>query len=367
MTSDFLATGGEAGADEESALLQAHVALRMDDAELAEGIYREAFETSGEARLRAEAAAGLGQLAFRRGEPRAAIGHFEQALSLYGSDETAHPALADSLGRAYAIVGENELAIAVFERCLGAAEQRADPIERTRFSVLLANALIDAGNFGRAEELLGAALADARSVEDPLTRARLIWSESRLHTLQGRPETAARHARRALAILELTEHDHYTARAHQLLAHIELDRGKPSEALDSLRHGLALLGESGNDYERAKFQLEEARALAQLGRSEEAAGLAMAAAGALAGTNPSEAGRGYGVIAEALEETGDSTRARELYELAAELLEREPSRYLAQVLSRLAELLEREGNRDEAYDVLKRAVRAQATSSHSGS
>jgi len=359
VSADYLATGAQPSIDEESLLVHADVALRMDDVGLAERLYREALEASEDARTQADAEAGLGQIAFRHGDPRAAIAHFEQALSLYGAEAAPGPGLADSLGRAYAITGETDSAIALFERSLHSAEERDDAGERLRFSVLLANALIDTGSFAPAEELLGGALADARNLEDPLSRARLLWSQSRLQTLRGNAEAAARHARRALAILELTEHDHYTARAHQLLAHIELDRGRPGQALELLERGASLLGSNGNDYERAKFRLEEARALAQTGRSDEAARVGMEAAGALVDSNPAEAGRGYGVVAEALESGGDLARARELYELAAELLEREPNRYLTHVLSRLADLLEREGDRDAAYLVLKRAVGGQ--------
>ena len=61
---------------------------------------------------------GLGQLAFRRGQPRDAIRQFEEALRLYGDPECRHSSLADSLGRAYASIGELESSIRIFERCL---------------------------------------------------------------------------------------------------------------------------------------------------------------------------------------------------------------------------------------------------------
>ena len=53
-------------------------------------------------------------------------------------------------------------------------------------------------------------------------------------------------------------------------------------------------------------------------------------------------------------------RARELYELAAELLEpRNPNRFLIDVYSRLADIAESEGRKEEAYELMKKAVGMQ--------
>jgi transcriptional regulator with XRE-family HTH domain/lipopolysaccharide biosynthesis regulator YciM len=368
VSADFLATGSdESERTERDKLVQAEVALRLDDTANAAELFGAVLHGSDDERLRADASAGLGQVAFRDGDPNAAIGHFEHALALYGDEPSSHPALADSLGRAYAIAGETDRAIALFERCLAAAESAGDTVERLRFSVLLANALVDAEQLPRAEELLAAVLDRSAELDDPLSRARVYWSQSRLHSARGNTETAERHARNALAILEVTEHDHQTARAHQLLAHIQLDRDRPEEALALLRKGLELLGDNGNDYERAKFGLEEARALARCGRAEDAARLALDAASKLESANPGEAGRAYAVAAEALEARGDDSGARELLERSAELHSVEPGRELAQVLARLADLYDRAGDPRAAYATLKRAVQAQGPASRSGS
>ena len=61
------------------------------------------------------------------------------------------------------MVGELESSIAVFERALAAADENGDLLERIRFQLLLGDALIDSGNFGRAEETLGDALALGRA------------------------------------------------------------------------------------------------------------------------------------------------------------------------------------------------------------
>jgi tetratricopeptide (TPR) repeat protein len=125
-----------------------------------------------------------------------------------------------------------------------------------------------------------------------------------------------------------------------------------------------MLADSGTKVDLALFRLEEARALLQLGEHDEAASIAMASAGLLADASPYDAGRGYVVVAEVFEQLGDAEKAREIYELAAELLSPVPSRYLLEVYQKLAALLEADGRKDEALEVLKKAVAVQADAPH---
>ncbi len=106
---------------------------------------------------------------------------------------------------------------------------------------------------------------------------------------------------------------------------------------------------------QALFRLEKARALAKLGRDEEAIGMAMEVAGTLAERNRTDAGRAYAVAAEVFAERGEPSRAIELYELAADHMAETPT-YLVDVYSKMAELLEAEDRKDEALELLKRAV-----------
>jgi len=367
VSEDYLATGSDSRTDGAHVLVEAEVELRLCNLDEAERIYGFALESSSNAAVRGGALAGLGQAAFRRGQPREAIDFFEAALGTFGDGEPAHPELADSLGRAYAMVGELESAIGVFERCLTNAERREDLFQTIQFSVLLGHTLIDSGNLGRAEELLGRALALGKNSSNPSVLAHLYWTQSRLHAERGEPETAARYARRALEILRLTEDTYRTARAHQLLAHIELDRGNAQEALDLLEEGWPLIEASGNGLERAQYRLEEARALARLGRSEEAAALAMQISGLIADAHPEDAARSYSVLAGVFQDLGDRSRARELYELAAELLEpRNPNRFLIDVYSHLADIADSEGRKEEAYELMKKAVGMQKEVAEAG-
>jgi ATP/maltotriose-dependent transcriptional regulator MalT len=168
------------------------------------------------------------------------------------------------------MVDQLDAAISLFESSLKSAEERHDGVEAIRFAVLLANTLIDKTEFDAAEHLL-ARILELTDSNDPVVRARLYWSQSRLAAAQEDHHRAARYARHALDLLELTEQTYYTAQAHQLLAHIELDRQQPRDALDLLERGLDLLADTGTPTDVALFRLEEARALIQLDQPEEAA------------------------------------------------------------------------------------------------
>jgi tetratricopeptide (TPR) repeat protein len=86
----------------------------------------------------------------------------------------------------------------------------------------------------------------------------------------------------------------------------------------------------------------------------------MECVGVLGDASPFDAARGYMVVAEVFEELGERDKAREIYELAAEILSPLPSRYVVEVYQKLAALLEADGRKDEALEVLKKAVSVQA-------
>jgi tetratricopeptide (TPR) repeat protein len=98
-----------------------------------------------------------------------------------------------------------------------------------------------------------------------------------------------------------------------------------------------------------------AQALAQLGRDEEAIASAMQLAGA-AGSRPDLGGCVYAVAAEVLAKKGDRARALELYEFSAELMVERDHAFIRRLHSKMAELLEQEGRKDEALELLEKAV-----------
>jgi tetratricopeptide (TPR) repeat protein len=356
VSDEYLARGVEVAPG--STLDDADIALRLDHVDEAARLFESAVSNARVDEERSRALEGLGQVAFRRGDPDSAVELFEQALSLVDGELSERPALAESLARAYASLGQLARSIAILEHC---AEAFADDlVQYVRFSGLLGNALTDNGNFIEAERVLATALSRGRDIADPYTRARLYWSESRLRTEQGQSELAADYAQRTLAILRTTEDNYAVAHILQTLAHIYVDLDRPTDALELLNEGRGLIIGAGTPLEIAQYRIEEARALAAVGEKEEAASLAMEVTNELQGTHRVDAGRSYVLLGEIFDKLGDTARARELLELAVELLEKQrPSRYLVHAYKKLAELLKEQGDTDGALQVLERAIGVQ--------
>ena len=356
VSSTYLANGTDAP-DHIDPLDDADLAVRLGDNDRAGRLYHAVTHEPSPAPVRlARAFAGLGEIAFQRGELEEAVQLLESALEepTLGHDRTA--AVTDRLGRMYAMRGEYERALGLYERALADASRLNDRATTLRFSMLLANAVLDAGNVGRAQELLGQALAIADGVADPVDRARLWWSQSRLHDSQGQSDLAAKYARLALSVLEDAEQMGFVAIAHLLLAYIENERGDGEAALALLAEAEQVLATTRNPVQWGQFQVERARALLLTGEREEAAAVAMGALPLVAGVNVGESGRAQALLGDVFRQLGEVEKAQELYELAIETLSG-ADHHLLRVYDALAGILEEQGRGDEALELLKQAMR----------
>jgi tetratricopeptide (TPR) repeat protein len=364
VSGQWLATGVEAAAAQPSELLDAEVALRLGEVEEAEAIYRAHLEQGDPARP--AAFAGLGQIAFRSERWPEAIELLERALELRGGNVLADAGAVDALGRAHAMSGGRESAIALFELAAREAHEAEAPVEELRFTVLLANALIDAGEFSKAEGALADVIKFAVAAGDPVATARVFWSQSRLHSMRQEPQLAGRYARRALEILERTENDTYVGMAYHLLAHAEIEAGNGEEALLLLERGRNLFGRELSEREDARFSLEETRALTSLGQHTEAARKAAHTLGLLDAVIPGDRGRAYVTLANVFLAAGDRERPKMLLEQALELLSEHGRPFALDAGRKLAALLEEDGNTEGALQVLKRAAEASSSSAPVG-
>jgi tetratricopeptide (TPR) repeat protein len=356
VSSQWLSTGIEVPYTEPTDLLEAEVALRLGDTEAAERLFRARLQTGDPSR--AAALAGLGQIAFRADQLHEAIDLLEQALALNGGKALVDPAAVDSLGRAHARLGARESAIALFEAALAEARAAQAPVEELRFAMLLANALIDAGTFAAAERSLASLIQLAEQLHDPIASARVYWSQSRLHSIRGEPQLAARYARRALDILERTENTAYVGMAYHLLAYAEIDAGHGEAALELLERGRELIGSELSEFDDARFSIEEARALIVAGRHREAARAGARAVELARAITPSDRGRAYATLADVFLAAGDTGRAQELFERGLDLLVEHGRPFAVETGRRYADLLEAQGDTAGALRVLRRATDA---------
>jgi len=363
VTGQWLATGVDTADHEPSELLDAEVALRLGEVDEAERLYRAHLDDGDPGRP--AALAGLGQIAFRREGWVEAIELLEQAFEIRGRKALVDAGLIDTLGRAYAHAGSRELAIALFERAVEEARDAQAHVEELRFTVLLANALIDAGEFSHAERSLASVIRFVETAGDPVASARVFWSQSRLHAMRHEPRLASRYARRALQILEQTENDAYVGMAYHLLAHSEVDAGHGDEALRLLERGRALFGRDMGVADDARFSFEEARALMVLGRNSEAALKGARTLELLDAVSPGDRGAAYVTLADVFLAAGDRERPKMLLGQAIELLGEHLKPRVLDAGRKLAALLEEDGDTEGALQVLKRAAEASSSSSAS--
>src|SRR3954465_2930084 len=144
-----LATGVDTATAEPTELIEAEVALRLGEYEEAERHYRARLSIGDPARPTARA--GPGQIAFGAERSEAAIDLRQQALEARRGRLLADPGAVDTLGRAYGITRAMASPVGLFERAVAEARDAGASVEELRFAVLLANALIDIGAYGRAE------------------------------------------------------------------------------------------------------------------------------------------------------------------------------------------------------------------------
>jgi tetratricopeptide (TPR) repeat protein len=171
---------------------------------------------------------------------------------------------------------------------------------------------------------------------------------------------AARYARRALEILERTEHDAYVGMAYHLLAHAEVEAGNGEEALSLLDRGRRLFGRDLGPRDDARFSLEEARALLALDQQNEAARKAARTLELLDAVNPGDRAHAYFVLADVFSRVGDRDRAKMLLGQALDLATEHLKPFALDIGRRLADLLEEEGDTAGALQVLKRAADVSA-------
>jgi transcriptional regulator with XRE-family HTH domain len=119
--------------------VEARVAIRMGDFDVARQLADELLKGARSDGDRARASALFGEVDLHTGAPEIAIERLERARALDSTLEQSDPVFAESLGRAYARANEFESAAAVFARNRDRATESGDALNEVRFLSLLAN------------------------------------------------------------------------------------------------------------------------------------------------------------------------------------------------------------------------------------
>jgi len=363
VTADYLETGSQLAPDEqrELSLSDLELAIRLGDPSGVEeelgALLAEALAVADrQAALRARVA--LATLAMDRGEWPNAATLLEKALEGESFAPVDRYEIYAYLGRSYALSGRPHEAVELYERCIdGVNEAGGDPALEARYATLLSHALTDMGELGRAEDVVGHALARLDETHDPYMRVRLYWSMARLAHAEGRASVALSNVRKAIALLQATDDTLHLARAHILASGITLSRGDPDGAEGHLDRAESLLAPPAATVDLIEIAIHRARISALRGEGSNTVTLARRALELNADANPVDEGRAYHALGDGLVLVGEHVGADESFRRAVEILEQHQQWRDATTACRSwAKMLRELGREEQAMDVLERGT-----------
>jgi tetratricopeptide (TPR) repeat protein len=365
VSAEYLETGSEIHDFEQRELRLADAELRLRlggetehaEAEF-ESLLREAAD-AGDASAAVRAHVGLGLLAFDRGENGRAAALLEEAVESGTISPAVQPDVYATLGRVWASLGQVERAVALFERCreLVAEEAPHDQSLDVRYASYLSAALTDLGDYARAQEVLRSVVRESDRLSDPHMRVRLYWSLGRVAGNAGRPRTSLAYFRRAVALLEATEHTLHLARAHLSCAWVLLTTDELDEAAAHLAQAEELFGAAADSSDQVMLRRHQAELAFRRGDLDTAITRARDAIAHAGDSYPGERGNAWSVIGAAHTQQGSTLDAERAFAEAAYLLDRHGSPLERATCYRAwGRLLRGLGREAEALDVLERAA-----------
>ena len=373
VSPEYLETGSDIRASDslELRLIEAEVQIRLgDDPDTAFrtllDVHAEAGHT-GEPVLGARALVGLGLVAATRGTHADAARFLEQAIETGNLDPATHPDVFVTLGRMYWLLDRYEQAAEFLEDSLEQLESRPpEEIATARATLMtyLSYALSSLGEFARARELLLRVHEEQEQSADPYSQARLHWSLARLAKMEGKLPAALKHLRHSIALLESSEDSIHRARAQQLCAQVFNLDDQPERALEHLVLAEELFGAGIDTIDLGLIRAEQAKALATLGRGDEALPVSRESVELLE-ADPDFLASAWHALARAQAAHGETAEALVNYERAVERIAASPGewREAVQACHGWATVLTESDDGEGAARVLARAleIERQAT------
>jgi len=372
VTVEYLETGRDLRDTDERELriadaeLELRLAADVESAEEKLGTILEEATQAGDHASAARARVGLGLAAAHRGNHLDAVERLEAAIADQPVPVAARPDVYATLGQSYSALGAADRAVRLFERCLEEIEASASEDSGTyiRFATFLSYALSDAGDYEHANAVVRDALARADDATDPYARVRLHWSLARVAGMEGRSSEALEYMRRAITLLEATDHNVQLARAYLLSAGIEAHEGDAGAAREHLISAKKLLGTHPEPADRALLAIGRSRLASLEGEGPKAVERAREAIAILGDFHGGEQGAAVWALAHGLAVSGDLEGAHGTYPRAVDLLAVHGRRNeAARASEEWAAVLQAHGRGDEAKPILARAAELLAADS----
>ncbi len=363
VTTEYLETGSQLDRTEalELRLADLELAVRLGDSSGAqaqlEQVLAEAV-AAADTPLALRARVALAMLATERGEFGRVVELLEAAVEGEPFDPLGRAELYAQLGYGYAASGRPDRAVELYERCLAEVRKAGgEPSLEARYATVLSYALSDTGNLARAEQVVEEALDRVRDTEDGYMRVRLYWSLARVAHAENKPALALANARKAIALLEMTEDTINLARAHILAAGIALSRQDPRRGGPaSRRRRRACSARTRAVEDAARLLTRRSQVAALRGDGKTAVELARTAVETIGDKLPRERGTALFALAEGLALTGEHLPADDAYREAVSILETHRQWREATLACRAwARMLRGAGHEEQALDVLERA------------
>jgi tetratricopeptide (TPR) repeat protein len=361
---EYLETGREIREVDarELKLADAELQLRLDsDTATAEKKLEEVLteaQAAGDRISASRAAIGLGLAAAHRGHHLDAVERLESALEHQRVAPHLRPDVYTALAQSYAALGAPDRAARLLEQCLAEATESTpeDAALQVRYATFLSYALTDAGDYGRATDVVRDALSRAGDSADSYTRVRLYWSLARVAAIEGRSSEALTQIRKAIALLEATDDTLTLARGYLLSAGIDSEEGRVEATREQLEIAARLLGPAPEPADLGILRIGQSRLATLEGDGARAVDCARDALAILGDFHGGELGHACWALARGLALEGKTDAAIETYRRAVDLLTVHGRRHNAGMASLdWASLLQEHDRGAEAEPILRRA------------
>jgi tetratricopeptide (TPR) repeat protein len=268
------ATGGQGGfAPAMSAVLAPYLDARAHyhDALALHGLARIAASATGDLRAEGQARTRLGTVHRRLGEYRAAIGHYERALTIHRQtgDQATLAVTLHHLGVAHWRLGRYGEAVQHIDQALASYRERGDRGGEAAAEYGLGNALFQLGDYTTARDHHERALAISQQIGDRTGEGRARNNIGLIAQRLDRPAEAREHYEQALRIAREVGNRTGESVALVNLADLDVLAGALRLAEDRYAEALALSRHIGYRVGQADALRGLGVVLGRLGRTEE--------------------------------------------------------------------------------------------------